>query len=206
VLSEIAKRQQPSDVVERVGTTVTYFGSKKGDFEVILGQNAKWKIVFEVKDLASRISAEKIREYLRAAKENRGAQYAVLVVRNVESLPKSVGFFNELEGDLLICALGREGDETSLHPEVIDIAYKWAKLRLMAEVARDLHFDAGKLLKRLESMKGRLNEFGEILAQVRAVKRVVDSVELGIEGLRDSLDQELRDFASELNRFPREVN
>ncbi len=202
VLSEIAKRQQPSDVVERVGAKVEYFGSKKGDFKVTLGQNTKWRIAVEVKDLTSHISLEKIRKYLKTAMEKRGAQYAVLVVKNVESLPKSVGFFNELEGNILVCALGREGEKPEFHPEVVDIAYKWAKLRVMTEGARDLRFDAGKLLRRIDSMKGRMNEFGGILGQVRDVRKVLDAVEARIEGLRDDLSVELRDLVSELKKTP----
>lgn len=198
ILCEIAKRQQPADLVETVKASQAYFGSKKGDFKIVLGDNRKWKIAVEVKDLTSRISANKIRSYLKAAMENRDAQYAVLFVRNVECLPKSLGFFNELEGDMLVCALGSRDDDSSFHPEVIDIAYKWSKLRVLAESASKLHLNPARMLRRVDSIRGRMNEFKGVLDQCRAVQRVVDEMESRIESLRNDLNAELRDLLAEV--------
>ena len=109
--------------------------SKKGDFVITLGNSEK-RMVWELKH-GQRYGLREICESLNEAMKNRRATYGVFFVKNVECLPRQVGWFNEI-GNKLICALcsdeENEGDAT-LHKEVMLIAYKWAKTRLISEAS-----------------------------------------------------------------------
>ena len=62
------------------------------------------RMVFEMKDTAA-IGPALIRGELKEAMYNRGAAYGVLAAGSRASLPGSVGWFNECDGDKLACAV-----------------------------------------------------------------------------------------------------
>lgn len=87
------------DCLENTSTKVGKLTrSKKGDFVITLGNNIGKKCVIELKDVDRRLTTDDIQVELEEAKKNREADYAILVTRHVESLPKSTGWFNEFNG------------------------------------------------------------------------------------------------------------
>ncbi len=199
VLGDIAKRQQPADILEPTGTKAASFTSKKGDFVITLGQDAGRRIAVEAKDV-KKINMGEIRNYISEAIRVRGAQYAILVVKNVEALPRTVGYFNEFENRFLVCALGSQAADGMLHAEILDISYKWAKMRVLINAMKDLNFDTNRVIGKIDSMKGRMNEFASILNECHAMKEVVEEVEHKLEVLRDGFTQDLGDLVSEVNK------
>ncbi len=159
--------------------------SKKGDFVVEL-ENGK-KVVFEVKDWQS-VSLNKIKDEVSEAMENRGADYGVFVSKYIESLPKSVGWFNEY-GNILVCALGSR-DADTFHPEILHIAYQWAKMRLKAE--GDVDKEAiKKTIHELDEMDNMLDDFSKILTQCKSARKAINAIEETAEHLEKSVKNKL---------------
>ncbi|MBE8540182.1 DUF2130 domain-containing protein [Geoglobus acetivorans] len=159
--------------------------SKKGDFVVEL-ENGK-KVVFEVKDWQN-VSLNKIKDEVSEAIENRGADYGVFVSKYIEALPKSVGWFNEY-GNILVCALGsREAD--TFHPEMLHVAYQWAKMKLKAEGDADREA-INRVMSELDKLNDELYNLSEIKKKCRSAKKAIDDVEKIANSLEESLEESL---------------
>lgn len=164
---------------------------KKGDF-VIEVENGK-KMVLEVKDLRSSISLSRIKEEVKEAIENRGADYGIFVSKYVEALPKSVGWFNEY-GNLLVCVLGSR-EANTFHPEILHIAYHWAKLRLKCDGEVDKEA-VKKAISELEGLNDRLDKLSKIKTECTRAKKTIDE----IEKIASSLEESLRGQLDSLKR------
>ena len=81
------------------------------------------RMVFEMKDTAA-IGPALIRGELKEAMDNRGAAYGVLAAGSRASLPGSVGWFNECDGDKLACAVEDGDGNPAIGGEMIQTAYK----------------------------------------------------------------------------------
>jgi len=96
LLSEVVRKhlgdelRRTTDEVGRIGM------SKKGDFVITLGERPDCKIVLETKDVQN-MTLPQIHEIMKEAIENRDAKYGIFVTKWVESLPTSVGCFNEYQ-------------------------------------------------------------------------------------------------------------
>jgi hypothetical protein len=93
----------------------------------------------------------------------RNAQYGILVSKQRDALPAFVGYFSEYD-NMLICALGKNDDPT-LNYEIMDIAYKWAKLQVLRRNRESGRVDASEVSKELNAVKDEFKEFQKILAQ-----------------------------------------
>jgi|Deesub1362B_J571_1020462.scaffolds.fasta_scaffold00130_36 hypothetical protein len=152
--------------------------SKKGDFVIEL-ENGK-KVVFEVKDWQNGVSLSKIKDEVNEAIENRGADYGVFVSKYIEALPRSNGWFNEY-GNILVCALGsREAD--TFHPEILHLAYQWAKMRMKSEGEIDKEA-IKKAINELEGLDDVLDDFSKIITQCRSARKAIDGIEEKAENL-----------------------
>ncbi|MGV9141786.1 MAG: DUF2130 domain-containing protein, partial [Promethearchaeota archaeon] len=154
---------------------------KKGDFVVETDNGSS--IVFEVKDWQN-VSFNKIRDEMKEAMNNRGADYGVFVSKYVEALPKDVGWFNEY-GNTLVCTLGsREAD--TLHPEMLHIAYQWARLRLKSDGEVDTEA-VNKAIKELDELNDMLEDLSKIKTKCTSARNAVDSIEKMASSLEKSL-------------------
>ena len=129
-----------SDKIERTSNDSGKLSkSKKGDFVITLGDIGK-KIVFEMKDRGT-ISRPMIQKELDEAMENREAEYGIFVAKNKESLPVNVGWFNEYDGNHLVCAMENNDGDSLIDGEILHIAYKWARARLRIESTKEKKLD-----------------------------------------------------------------
>jgi len=160
-------------------------GSRKGDFVIEL-ENGR-KIVLEVKDRSS-ISLKTIKEELKEAIENREADYGIFVSKYKEALPKDVGWFNEY-GNILVCALG-SSEANSFHPEILEIAYQWAKLRLKREGEVDKEA-VEVAISELDKLNDQLNELSKIKTKCSNARKALDEIENIAKGLENSLKDQL---------------
>jgi hypothetical protein len=94
--------------------------------------------------------------------KRREAEYAIFVIRDFESLPKSVGWFNEYNGNSLVCALGKNGNDGVLHEELLYIAYKWAKSKLILESLKENKIHVTALVQKGEAAKNKLRVFQSV--------------------------------------------
>jgi hypothetical protein len=161
--------------------------SRKGDYTITFGTNIGKKLVFEVKDVQE-ISLKGIHDELEEAKKNRNADYGIFVAKNVEAIPKSIGWFNEYnEGKNLVCALGNEESGDLLHGEILCIAYKWAKLKLSTESLKQKKVDITFVKEKADTILQRLNSFnqigtqcGNIIKSAGEIKRIAAETKDGI--------------------------
>lgn len=67
------------------------------------------------------------------AMKNRGAHYGIFIVKYRDALPKKLGWFHELTGNILVCAMGDKASDTQFQ-QIIALAITFAKFRLQKEV------------------------------------------------------------------------
>jgi hypothetical protein len=186
-LDEIAEGQ--GDVCDAVGDFIGA-GGKKGDVVVELDACAgpsRGRIVFEVKD--KRLSKPKAIEELDIALSQRGADYAVLVVRTDDEVPAKLQALREFNGDKLVVAYDpEEGSRLGL-----EVAYKLARARVLMAKAGDEGLDTAALRDRVERALGALDEARnakrELTNAATAIERVRGSVETLEERVRTQLGE-----------------
>jgi len=167
-------------------------GSKKGDFVIKHAENNK-KIVFEIKDTA--ISTNQIQKTLEESIENRDASYGILIVKSVESLPKSIGWFQECGDNMLACALSSQQNESDvLHPEILLIAYKWARLRLMLQSFKEKKVDPAFIQEKIMKIQRKISELRLIKTQCTNIETASDKVRTIVKNLEDTIGKELSEI------------
>jgi hypothetical protein len=165
---------------------------KKGDFVVTLGNNIGKTFVFELKDVEGRISSEQIQEDLDQAKKNRAADYGIYLTKNVESLPKSSGWFQECNGSNLVCALGKsDSDDVTLHQEILCIAYKWVKSKLLERSLKEKKIDVTFVTHQIQTVKLKLSAFNDIIVQCGNIRKSIGEIQKIIDTREYEINQEL---------------
>jgi len=166
-----------SDKLERTGDIAGKIsGSKKGDFVLTLGDIGK-KIVFEMKD-RDKVSLKDIQRELDDAMENRESDYGVFVVKNRDSLPDSVGWFNEYDGNHLVCAIENNDGNAMIGGEIIHIAYKWARARLRLENSKEKKVDAAFIMNKVSAIQTNMDE-------LKKIKRQCTNIDDSVVAIRD---------------------
>jgi len=182
ILEEIA-RMHGDDVIPTGTTKGKVTNSKKGDFVYTIKELNK-KIVWEAKNYSSKLSMEDIDENLDIGIENREADYGILVSKNVDALPRPIGWFKELTDKKLVCALG-ENDE--LHTEILHIAYKWARQKLLQESTKNAKFNPTLIRDKITIVQKKLDKLSKIKTQCGNI----DKASKGIKDLAETLDEEI---------------
>jgi len=188
ILSKIVRHY--GDILERASDRAGKVRhSKKGDCVVTLNSKDSMKIVFEVKD-AGRFSVREILRILDEAMKNREASYGVFIVKNIESLPDSVGWFSEYNGNQLVCALSSEKFKTEeLHEEIMFIAYRWAKTKIQLEAAREEKVDPIFIRDKVAALKSKLADLSAIRTQCGNIEQANET----IRGLTRQIERDLNE-------------
>ena len=181
-----------SDTVESTGDSMGDLGtSKKGDFVVTIGGTER-KIVFEMKHKAG-MTIPAIRRQLNEAMENRRADYAVLVSRNRDALPMEAGWFNEYDGNKLVCAVSEtDDDEESMW--VVKMAYRWARIRIVSGAEKELGVDPEAVTQGVREIEASLRRMGTVTAQCKAIAKSTEK----IEGVMGEEERKIRDKIEEI--------
>ena len=186
-----------ADKLERTGNTTGKLSrSKKGDFVMTLGDIDK-KIVFEMKDRDD-ISRPDIQRQLNEAMENREAEYGILVAKNKDSLDKSIGWFNEYDGKHLVCALEDGETESVVGGEMIHIAYKWARTRLLAESARETKLDPEFILNKTNEIEKKMKDLRKIKSQCTNIENAAESIRGTVRDTESSVKRDLEEIIDSL--------
>jgi len=157
------------------------------------------KIVIETKDWSS-VTLPEILENLEKALTNRGAKYGIFVSKHKEALPKKVGWFNEYRGNMLVCALGSKEAET-FFPEILNIAYQWAKLRLKSEITMEEKvFEV--IIERISEIERLLNTFSKIKIQCTNIEKASNN----IRELSDSLKENIKEEINKIQKTIKKAN
>ena len=198
-LCEIARASKAGDIVERVSTetSASLAKSKKGDFVISPGETKDVKIVVEAKGGSSGLgSIRVIKILLDHAMKSRDAQYGILVAKHRDALPAFVGYFNEYD-NMLVCALSKNGDPT-LDYEILDVAYKWAKLQTLKRSQGGGKFTAADIRKGLRTAKIELDEFQKILAQCDNIDSATAGIRASCSNMRSRLSTTIESLLGSL--------
>ena len=189
-LGKIAKMN--GDKLERTSTiTGKIRSSLKGDFVIQLHENSK-KIVLEVKDVGKKLTYPEIQRYLDEAMENRDAAYGIYLVKNVEALPQSIGFFGEHDGNKLVGALGDANSDGMLHNEILLIAYKWAKAKVLAESSKEDPINS-------EFIRVKISKIQKKLSELRTIKANCTNIQTTSQKIHDAIGEMERDINKDLS-------
>ncbi len=155
-------------------------GSKKGDVVVEIGAAegaSQGRIVFEVKD--SRLSRPKAWEELNGALEARVASFAVLVVAGEANMPPDREQLHEYEGNKLIVAVDpEEPDDVAL-----DVAYRFARLRVLLASESDLAVDAGGVRDAAAEARAALDALKAIKSSMTKATNNVEQAKAAVEAM-----------------------
>lgn len=162
---------------------------RKGDYVITLGNNVGKKLVLELKDVDKRFTTEDIQQELDEAKKNRGADYGIFIVKNVESTPKSSGWFQELNGSNLVCALGKSDSNGDLHIEILRIAYNWTKSRLLERALKEKKIDVTFVSQQIETLRFKLHAFSDVMVQCSNIRKSITEIQRIIETSEREINQ-----------------
>jgi Uncharacterized protein conserved in bacteria (DUF2130) len=181
------------DIAHHVGDEPGIGGSKKGDTVIEVGAAdgaPLGRIVFEDKD--EQLSKNKAWAELNSAMQERQAEFGVLVVTDEETVPSGREQLAEYEGNKMIVAVDPElPDELGL-----DLAYRYARLRLLLKREGELSLDAAAVRDAVEEARSALKTAQSIrLALTNAGKSVVKARE-GVDDLVTSVDGRLERIES----------
>ncbi|MBT4325420.1 MAG: hypothetical protein HOD60_00720 [Candidatus Nitrosopelagicus sp.] len=188
-----------SDKLERTGDTQGKItSSKKGDFVLTLWDINK-KIVFEMKDKDS-ISEKYIHSELNDAIENRDADYGVFVVKNKNSLPDSVGWFNEYDGNHLVCAVETDDNEEVMDGEMVHIAYKWARARLRIETSKEKKIDSSSILSKTSEIQDKLGDLMKIKRQCTNIDKSTEAIRTTTKETEKAIKNQVDDIIESISQ------
>jgi hypothetical protein len=195
ILSMFVSKHMGDEFERKTNETGEITRSFAGDFLITLRDIPDKRIVIETKDWDA-ITQPQIIENLGIAMRNRGAKYGIFVSKYKEALPKKIGWFNEFRGNMLVCALGSKEADT-FFPEVLNIAYQWAKLRITKEITIEE--------KSLETITEGIKEIGTRLDTFSQIKTQCTNVDKATKEIRE-LSDELKDsITKQINRIRKAI-
>ena len=200
ILSDIIKMQEGDELHRTSMESGLLEHSKKGDFVISLGQKPDAKIVLEIKDVGT-MSLPEIHRTLDESIENRGAKYGIVVFRFVESLPGGVGWFKEYYGKHLICALGTRQHEEFLAPEMLRVAFGWAKMRLLSGREAGETVDVIPVIReKMQKIKDSLKNFSNIRTQCTNLEKATGKIRSASDEIESEISSQLSDIEREISR------
>jgi hypothetical protein len=178
------------DVAHHVGDQAGETRGKKGDIVVEIGAGAGpglARIAFDPKD--SQLTRPKAWEVLNGSLQDRGADYAVLVVATEENVPAKTQSLVEYEGNKLIVAVDREEPERI----VLETAYCLARSRALAARKDDLALDAPAMKEAIDETRRALESLKTARQALTGMRKNADSMESALgtmeEGAKAALSR-----------------
>ena len=187
-----------SDKLERTGKkTGKISKSLKGDFVLTLGDIGK-KIVFEMKNKET-ITLPEIQKELKEAMENREADYGIYVVKKKKALPKSVGWFNEYDGNQLVCAIENDEGDSLIDGEIIHIAYKWARAKLRIESSKEKKLDPTFIIEKAGEIQKKIGDMKKIKTQCTNIEKSTKAIKETAKDTESEIKKELEEIIESLD-------
>jgi uncharacterized protein DUF2130 len=187
------------DDCEAVGDLKEATG-KKGDIVVSIGGchgPAQGRIVFEAKN--SRLSRPEALRQLDDARQERNADYAVLVVPSEEKVPARMQPLREYNGDKLVVAY--DPDEGAL---ALQVAYSLARARVLMARGSSDGVDGAAVADTVERAIGALEDVRRVRQQLTGAKTQIDKASEIVGAMSDRVRAHLEEIA-ELVRAAEDV-
>lgn len=187
-LSRIA--QARGDHAEGVGE-LTEGGGKTGDAVVEIDAQSgptRARIAFEAKD--RRLGRPEMIKTLDRAREQRSAEFAVLVVPTDEELPPGTPFLQEVQGDKMVVAWDPEEGSTL----TLEVAYALARARvLMAGSGGEA--DTARIAEAADRALETLNKVKAIKSALTGAKTQIDKGSNALDEMSGSVREQLERIA-----------
>ena len=188
---ELARLLEREDADQRVAEEAQRGTAKGRTFEdrvhaaLVADGACLGKIVFEDKD--DQLSRNAAWNELNAAMAERQADFAVLVVAGEESIPAKREQLLEYEGNKLIVAVDPElPDEMAL-----ELAYRYARLRVLMARDRALEVDAAGVRDAAEAARSALSRAQSVRLALTNVDKSSAKAREGIEAIVADVEAEL---------------
>jgi hypothetical protein len=166
------------DVAHHVGDERAASGGKLGDIviEVEAAQGeCVGRIALDAKD--ERLSKNKAWEVLNGSLAERDAAFAILVVAADEKVPAGREPLHEYEGNKMIVTLDKE----ELDPRALELAYRYARCRLLMARERTLEVDAA-------GVRDAADEALSALREAQRIRGSLTGASNGVKAAREALD------------------
>ena len=188
-----------SDTVEATGESAGDMSAqKKGDSVVTIDGTEK-RFVLEMKYHTGRLTLPVIRKLLEESMKNRRADYGVLVSRNRDALPKEVGWFNEYDGNKLVCALSEnDGEEENVW--VLTTACRWARLRMTSDSDGDLDIDPDVITKGINKIEASLKRMQRVTTKCSSISKAAGEIEELMKEEKGKIKDEIDSILHSLKR------
>jgi hypothetical protein len=180
LLDEIATAR--GDIAHHVGDLPAETRGKKGDTVIEVGSGAGpclAKIAFDPKD--SQLSRPKAWEVLNGSLDDRGAEYAVLIVAGEDNVPAKTQSFVEYEGNKLIVAVDREEPERN----ILEAAYGVARARALAARKDELSLDAPAMKEAIDEARRALEQLKTARQALTGMRKNADSIESSLSVMEE---------------------
>ena len=100
---------------------------------------------------------------------------------------------------MLACALSSQQNESDvLHPEILLIAYKWARLRLMLQSFKESKVDSAFIQEKITKIQRKISELRLIKTQCTNIETASDKVRTIVKNLEDTIGKELSEILSSI--------
>ncbi len=187
-----------SDKLERTGKEYGKLSKNKtGDFVLTLGDIGK-KMVFEMKT-KGRLGLSEIQKELKEAMENREAEYGIYVVKSKKSLPESIGWFNEYDGNQLVCAIENDEGDSLIDGEIIHIAYKWARARLRIESTKEKKLDPSFIIEKAGEIQKKIGDMKKIKTQCTNIEKSAGTIKDTAKNTETEIKKDLEEIIESLD-------
>jgi hypothetical protein len=181
LLDEIATAR--GDVAHHVGDQPGETRGKRGDIVAEVGAAGGpclAKIAFDPKDTQP-LTRPKAWDVLNGSLEDRGADYAVLVVAGDENVPAKTQSLVEYEGNKLIVAVDREEPERN----IIEAAYGVARARALAARGDELSLDAPAMKEAIDEARRALECLKTARQALTGMRKNADSIESSLSTMEE---------------------
>jgi len=196
LLAEIAKMN--GDDVRATGKEIgAMSGRIIGDFVYDI-KELKKRISWEAKEYRTKLTKKKIDENLDDGIKNREADYAILVSKYVEALPPDYGWFKELTDKKLVIALGTLTNDPELHPELLHIAYRWARAKLLQATLQSGSFNPTFVQDKIKVLQEKLKKFNSIKLQCTNIDNATEEIYDISETLKEEINTEFKEILDSL--------
>jgi hypothetical protein len=178
------------DDCEAVGDLKEATG-KKGDIVVTIGAchgPPQGRVVFEAKN--SRLSRPEAIRQLDDARNERNADYAVLVVPSEDKVPARMHPLREYNGDKLVVAY--DADEG---PLALQVAYSLARARVLMARGDSDGVDGTAVADMVERAVGALEEVRRVRQQLTGAKTQIDKASEIVGAMSDRVRGHLEEIA-----------
>lgn len=187
----------PMDDLTPTGTQAGGTGSsKKGDLLVTTDNGHQ--IAIEAKRRTQTMSKPKISDQLDQTLQNREADYAIMVMRNVDGVPTTkMGWFHEFDRERL-CVVLSDGPKADIEWRFLAYAYNWARARIAQSQSAADEVDGDAINQELEVIESQISHFESIKNTARTIRQ--DAKEI-----IDDLDDAERKIMSRLSEVKTEL-